>query len=257
MAQYFAYDYTGGAFVLFGTWHLAALLVIVLINFAILGFRRTSERTRRAVRWTMAILLWLDEASWHIWNIYWGHWTIAQLPLHICSLLVWLTGFMLIFKNHRIYEFAYFIGIGGGMQALLTPDAGIYGFPHYRIFQTMISHGLLITCAIYMTTVEGFRPTWKSFWRVVIGLNIYMVLIYPINLLLGTDFLYINSKPATASLLDMLPKWPYYLIYMELIGLAIFLLLYLPFIIRDTRARRKTTPLPSREGAGGKPPAWG
>jgi len=237
MAQYFAYDYQGNPFILFGIWHLVALLVIVLINFAMLGFRGSSEKTRTIVRWSMAIVLWLDEASWHIWNIYWGHWTVAQLPLHVCSILVWLTGFMLIFKSFRIYEFAYFIGIGGAMQALLTPDAGIYGFPHYRIFQTMISHGLLITSAVYMTTVEGFRPTWKSLWRVVVGLNIYAVLIYPINLLLHTNFLYINGKPATASLLDALPPWPYYLIYMEVLLVVVFLLLYLPFIIRDWRSR--------------------
>ncbi len=240
MSQYFAYDYTGAPFVLFGTWHLVALLVIVLINVAMLAFRKTSEKTHRSIRWIMAIVLWVDEASWHVWNLYWGHWNVADLPLHICSLLIWLTGFMLIFKIYWIYEFTYFIGIGGGIQALLTPDAGIYGFPHYRIFQTVISHGLLVTSAIYMTTVEGFRPTWKSFWRVVIGLNIYAIVIFPINLLLGTDFLYINAKPATASLLDALPRWPYYLIYMELLGLAIFLLLYLPFIIRDGRARAKT-----------------
>lgn len=253
MSQYFAYDYTGAPFVLFGIWHLVALLVIVTIQFAMLGFRNTSARTRMIVRWSMAILLWMDEASWHIWNLYWGHWNVTLLPFHICSLLVWLTGLMLIFKIRWIYEFAYFIGIGGAMQALLTPDAGIYGFPHYRIFQTLISHGLLITSAVFMTTVEGFRPTWKSFWRVVIGLNIYAALIYPINLLLGTDFLYINGKPATASILDALPRWPYYLIYMELLGLAIFFLLYLPFLIRDARLRRKTAALQSH--AGELPPA--
>jgi hypothetical integral membrane protein (TIGR02206 family) len=146
---------------------------------------------------------------------------------------------MLILKIYPIYEFVFFIGIGGALQALLTPDAGIYGFPHYRIFQTMISHGLLITSGIYMTTVEGFRPTWKSFWRVVIGLNIYAAIIYPINILLGTDFLYINGKPPSASMLDMLPRWPYYLIYMEVIGILVFLLLYLPFIIKDWRAKKQ------------------
>ena len=238
MSKYFAYDYTGAPFVMFGTWHLIALLVIVLLNFGMLGFRKSSAKTRTALRWTMAIVLWVDESSWHIWNLYWGHWTVqTMLPLHICSILIWLAGFMLIFKIRPIYEFEYFIGIGGAMQALLTPDAGIYGFPHYRIFQTIISHGLLITSGIYMTTVEGFRPTWKSFWRVVIGVNIYAAVIFPINLLLGTDFLFINGKPATASILDFLPPWPYYLVYMELIGLAVFLLLYLPFIIRDMHAK--------------------
>jgi hypothetical integral membrane protein (TIGR02206 family) len=238
MSQYFTYDYTGAPFVLFGTWHLVALLVIALLNVGMLGFRKSSEKARTIVRWTMAIILLADEASWHIWNACWGHWTVkTMLPLHICSILIWLAGFMLIFKIYPIYEFIYFIGIGGAMQALLTPDGGIYGFPHYRIFQTMISHGLLITSGIYMTTVEGFRPTWKSFWRVVIGLNIYAAVIFPINMLLGTDFLYINGKPSTASLLDIMPPWPYYLIYMELIGIIVFLLLYLPFMIKDWRSR--------------------
>ena len=240
MSQYFAYDYTGNPFILFGTWHLVALAIIVLINFAMLGFRESSEKTRTTVRWIMAIVLWVNEASWHIWNLYWGHWTVqTMLPLHVCSVMIWLAGFMLIFKLRPIYEFAYFIGIAGAMQALLTPDAGIYGFPHYRIIQTMISHGILITATIYMTTVEGFRPTWKSFWRVLIGLNLYAALIYPINLLLGADYLYINGKPATASLLDALPPWPYYLIYMEVLLVVIFLLLYLPFIIRDWRAKSR------------------
>lgn len=145
---------------------------------------------------------------------------------------------MLIFKFYPICEFIYFIGIGGAMQALLTPDARIYGIPHYRIFQTMIFHGLLITSGINMTTVEGFRPTWRSFWRVVIGLNIYAAIIFPINLLLGTDFLYLNAKPSTASLLDLLPRWPYYLVFMEFIGILVFLLLYLHFIIKDWRFKQ-------------------
>jgi len=220
MAQYFVYDYTGNPFILFGLWHLVALAVVGLVILSTLLFRGTSEKTRTTIRWIMAIILWVNEAGWHIWNIYWGHWTIDQLPLHICSLLIWLGGIMLVTRNYRIYEFAYFIGIAGALQALLTPDAGIYGFPHYRVFQTFISHGMLITAAVFMTVVEGFRPTWKSFWRVVAGLNIYMVINLPGQPATRTNFLYINHKPLTASLLDMLPPWPYYLIFMELIGLA-------------------------------------
>jgi len=82
--------------------------------------------------------------------------------------LVWLGGYMLVSKNYLVYEFAYFLGIGGALQALFTPDLGIYGYPHYRFFQTFISHGLIFTSAIYMTTVEGFRPTWKSVLRVMV-----------------------------------------------------------------------------------------
>ena len=234
MSQYFAYDYSGTPFVLFGTWHLVALLVIALLNIGLLGFRRFTPKTRTIVRWSMAIVLWADEASWHIWNAYWGHWNVRiMLPLHLCSVLIWLAGFMLVFKSYRIYEFVYFLGIGGAIQALLTPDAGIYGFPHYRIFQTLISHGLLITSGVFMTSVEGFRPTWKSILRVAIVANIYLVCIYFVNVALGSNYMMLNGKPATASLLDVLPPWPYYIPYLELIGVATCLLLYSPFIIRD------------------------
>jgi len=48
----------------------------------------------------------------------------------------------------------------------------------------------------------------------------------------------INSKPETASLLDLLPPWPVYILYMELIGVLNCLLLYLPFVIKDWREKR-------------------
>ncbi|MGB2956822.1 MAG: hypothetical protein WBB64_12750 [Anaerolineales bacterium] len=41
---------------------------------------------------------------------------------------------MLIKKDQRIFEFTYFMGISGALQALFTPDIGMYGFPHFRFF---------------------------------------------------------------------------------------------------------------------------
>ncbi len=236
MARFFARDYPGPAFALFGPAHLAALAVLVLLNVALMRLRGSPENTRRRVRWSLAITLWVAESAWQLWNLFTGQWTVqTMLPLNVCSALIWLSGLMLLLRNQTIYEFAYFLGIGGGIQYLATPDLGIYGFPHFRFFQTFISHGLLVTCAIYMTVVEGFRPSWKSLLRVFAFANLYMVVIYFVNLRLGSDYLMINAKPATASLLDLLPAWPYYIVYMELLALVTFLLLYLPFIVRDRR----------------------
>ena len=158
-----------------------------------------------------------------------------MLPLHVCSVLVWLGGLMLVTKNYTIYEFAYFMGIGGALQALLTPDLGVYGFPHYRFFQTFISHGLIVTSAIYMTAVEGFRPTWKSMLKAAVWMNVYALAIYFVNDVLGSNYLMVNAKPDVPSLLDLLPTWPWYILWMEGIGLLTCLILYIPFIIKDQR----------------------
>lgn len=239
MDNLFARDWDGAPFILFGPAHLATLLALIFLNIWLLRFRGAPENTRAKIRLTLAIVLWLNESAWHLWKYSIGQWTVQEmLPLHLCSVLIWLTGFMLLFKNHTIYEFAYFLGIGGGINALLTPDVGIYGFPHFRYFQTFVSHGLLVTAAIYMTTVEGFRPTWKSLLRVVVWANIYMLVVYFINIGLGSNYMMVNAKPNVRSLYDLMPPWPYYLIVVELLGLAISLLLYLPFAIRDWRIKK-------------------
>src|SRR5829696_1299932 len=236
MIQYFASNYQGPAFELLGFAHLAALAFLIVLNLFLLRFRNASDRTKGAIRWMLALILWGNEFAWHYWNYALGKWTIqTMLPLHLCSLLVWTGALMLVTKNYRIYEFMYFMGIGGAIQALATPDLGIYGFPHFRFFQTFISHGLIITSAIYMTMVEGFRPTWKSMIRVFVWMNVYALIIYFVNNYLGSNYLMINHKPELPSLLDLLPPWPIYILYMEAIGIVSMLLLYLPFAIKDLR----------------------
>jgi hypothetical integral membrane protein (TIGR02206 family) len=239
MDFFFAKDFAGQAFEFLGPAHLAAMGLLVLLNIALLSLRNASEQARRRAALVMAIVLWGNEIGWHIWNAAIGNWSLqTMLPLHVCSVLVWLGGWMLVTRNRTIYEYMYFLGIGGAMQAILTPDLGAYGFPHYRFFQTFISHGLIVTAAIYMTTVEGFRPTWSSIKRVFIGANVYMLVVTGINWLIGSNYMYTLRKPDTASLFDLMPAWPWYLLVVELIGLATVLLLYLPFIIKDGKSQK-------------------
>ncbi len=240
MSQFFAENYLGSAFNLFGIAHIGGLTFILFLNLFLIHFKNASDATKSKIRRTLALILLVNEVAWHAWNYAVGWWTIqTMLPLHLCSLLVWTGALMLVTKNYAIYEFMYFLGIGGAIQALITPDLGIYGFPHFRFFQTFISHGLIVTSAIYMTAVERFRPTWKSIVRVAIWMNIYVVTIYFINTAIGSNYLMINYKPNTSSLLSLLPDWPLYVLYMEGIGVITCLLLYLPFAVKDWRNKNR------------------
>jgi hypothetical integral membrane protein (TIGR02206 family) len=233
-AKFFARDYPGPAFELFGTAHLAALAFLLLLNLYLLRFRYKNDQIKRTVRWRLGLVLLLNEIAWHYWNYAVGTWTIqTMLPLQLCSLMVWFGALMLFTKSYRLYQYVYFLGIGAAIQALATPDLGIYGFPHFRFFQTFLSHGLIITSALYMIGVEGFRPTWRSVIRVAIWTNIYVIIIYFVNVFIGSNYLNLIAKPATPSLLDYLPDWPMYILYMEVLGIITVLILYLPFLLRD------------------------
>jgi hypothetical integral membrane protein (TIGR02206 family) len=146
---------------------------------------------------------------------------------------------MLFTRSYRIYEFSYFLGIAGALQAFLTPDAGIYGLPHFRAVQTLLAHGLIISEGIYMTVVEGFRPTLGSIKRVFIWANVYMAVVYVINMVLGSNYMFVAHKPVTASLLDFLGPHPWYILSLQLVGFVMCMILYIPFFIKDARAKKQ------------------
>jgi uncharacterized membrane protein YwaF len=60
-----------------------------------------------------------------------------------------------------------------------------------------------------------------------------MGFIFVLNFLIDSNYLLIARKPETASLMNVLPEWPTYILNVIGIALIVFLLLYLPFAIKD------------------------
>ena len=54
--------------------------------------------------------------------------------------------------------------------------------------------------------------------------------------------MFLRAKPVTGSALDLLGPWPWYILSVEGMGLALFLLLYLPF--RKAAPDASHAPLP-------------
>ncbi|NJN66214.1 MAG: TIGR02206 family membrane protein [Chloroflexaceae bacterium] len=234
METYFAREYPGTPFRFFSPAHRVALLVVVLVNLVLFLLRRTPPRPCPVVRNGLATVLIVNEGAWHAWNWKTGQWDVqTMLPLHLCSASVFLSTIMLVTRSYALYEVLYFMGIGGALQALLTPDLMQYGFPHFRFFQTFLSHGALVTAPVYMTVVEGYRPTPRSVARVLVGLNLCLLPVAVLNRAIGSNYLFIARKPDMPTLLDVLGPWPWYILSMQAIGAGVVLVLYLPFAFRD------------------------
>lgn len=235
MQKYLAYNYEGAPFDVFGTGHLLALsMIAAVIIFLIWGWRDPDEHAKRRARYALAGVMLIVESSWHIWNVANDTWNIQRhLPLHTCSMGVWLSMVMLMTRNYRLYEVLYFVGIAGATQALLTPTLGIYGLPHFWAIQSLSSHGLLVIALVFMTSIEGFRPAWMSIWRTMLILNLYMLLVTGFNYLIGSNYMFTLRKPATVSLFDVMGPWPWYIFTAELVAIVLFSILYLPFAFRQ------------------------
>lgn len=240
MANYFAYDYAGPPFHVFGMGHLMALAIVAaLLAFLIWGWKHPTDTAKLRARWLIIGAMLLIKLSWHAWNAVNDSWNVQEhLPLHLCSIGGWALIYILLTRDQRVYEIFFFLGIAAAGQALFQPESGIYGLPHFRAVQTMAGHGLIVIGLVYATTIEGMRPSRGSVWRTMIAANVYLVAITVINYMLGSNYMYTLSKPSSASLLDLMGPWPWYLFFAEFLALAMFLLLYLPFALADRRAQR-------------------
>jgi len=231
-------EFSGRPFVFMEAAHLIALAIVLAlsVSFWWKPLWRPS-RSRAAFRYGVAAVLLGNEALWYVWHYLTRQGDLQTLlPFHLCSVLVYVGAAALITLDQTLFEFLYYLGIMGALQALLTPNIGAFGFPHIRFLSTFISHGLIFAAPIYLAVVEGLRPTWTGLWRVFARTNVYMAFVGVVNWLVGGNYLYIAHKPETATALDCLGPWPYYIAGMEAVGLLLMLALYAPFARRHQQA---------------------
>jgi hypothetical integral membrane protein (TIGR02206 family) len=227
-------------FTFYSTSHLVSLAVIAAACAFTLGWRGLRERPRLAnvIRHALAALLLMLDIALHVWYIAAGQWDPSwTLPLHLCSLTLILSFIMLWTRSYRLFEFNYFAGIGGAMQALLTPAAILSGYPHFTFFYFFIAHGGIIVANLFMIAAYGYRPRRSSIWRTLLWLNLLLIPVGLVNCLTGGNYMFIAYKPEDPSLLDLLGPWPWYILSMEGVAFVMCVLLYLPFAIRARRSR--------------------
>ncbi len=241
MAKYFGI-HGESPFAFFSKSHLVALLVLLGIYALLYFLREPLKHSHRdkIMRWTIAIALIAQELSLSLWRLNLGTWRVGtSLPLHLCGLGIVLGAIALINRNYTLYELVYFWGLGGAIQALLTPDIGEYGYPHYRYFQFFVSHGLVILAGLYMTWIGGMRPQHRSIWKVWGITNAYMVIIALFNWVFDGNYLFICHKPENGSIIDFFGPWPWYILVLELVAIVSFYIYYAPFALQTMLQRRQ------------------
>ena len=156
------------------------------------------------------------------------------LPLHLCDIAAITAGFALITKRPLLCALTYFWGLAATLQALITPAITV-GFPHPPFTMFFVHHFAVVTAALYLPLVEGWRPAqpvWKS-PLVIAGWSLgYLGMAMTVNAVLGSNFGFASRPPDNPSLIDHLGPWPCYLCSMFGIALTFYFLLALPFAKR-------------------------
>ena len=232
MGRFFLRDYAGAPFDRFGPAHIALLAVTAVLG-ALMFVWKPGAAGRRTARFAIAGALAANELAWHSWNLAVGTWSVKfMLPLHLSGVLVWMTPVLLITGNRRLFAISYFAGIPGTLLALLLPELGSYGLPHFRVVSFFIAHILLFLAPLYLIGVEGMRPGGRDAWATWGGLAVYTAAVMGVNELLGSNYLFVSGRPTVAEAPNVLERWPWYVMTQALAALGLMHALNLPFVLR-------------------------
>lgn len=159
-----------------------------------------------------------------------------EVPFHLCDVALVITIWALLTLQPAACQLAYFWGLAGSLQAVLTPDLA-EPFPEYWWFQFFIIHNGIMLTVIYLAVTGRVQPTLRTVGWVWLISNLYVVAAGLANWWFGTNYGYLAEKPGHPSLLDYFGPWPYYILGIEIGAAVSFLICYAPFAI----ARRYPT----------------
>ena len=232
-------------FVFFGPAHVTTLALTAAAALGLSAWARKakSERPGRAIAWALAAVLVIDEAAGLI--VAAGHsdartFCRGGLPLHICDAALFATVIALVARSGFFFEIAWFWGLGGTLQGLLTPNLDA-GFPEFDFLRFVILHGGIVASALFMALGLRMRPRRGAVLRLILATNVWLAFLAVVDLLLGANYGFLCQAPPRSPLFFL--PWPWYLLLLEAAGVLIVVLLYLPFY-PGNRASAGTPPPP-------------
>lgn len=178
----------------------------------------------------------------------------TYLPLHMCNFSAVFIGIFLLSKkkNQLFFELPFYWGIGGATMAIITPDLD-YAWPNIEFFMFFYGHGQIILGIFFALAVLKYRPYLQNFWKMAVISLLLLIPIYIVNLVIGgftlardiqfindlnvstdlANYWYLMDTPGGDSLMDFMPEPPYHMLGVVPLSLAVFFIIYLPFMFWD------------------------
>ena len=211
-------------------WMITVACVIGLIFIVLYAGYKISQKNKIKYAKFLAYIMIGFFIVNHLFLILLGKWELSkELPVHLCSISGLICCFIMFIpekKRQFLFEFLFYCGIIGGIQAILTPLVDDYGGYKFFYIQFFFKHAMIIAFPIYLRNHLGMKLTKFSWIKTWVVLNIFMFILIPLNNFLGSNYMYVNSPPAVDNPL-VIGEWPTYLYWWELFVLILILVVYL------------------------------
>lgn len=187
---------SGMGFAHFSGEHFAELAVFLLLAVIVcLIYRRSAEKSRGRMRFAMAAMLIADELFKHIMLFAGGNWAPGYLPLHLCSINLFLAAIYAWRPSRALSGFLYCVCLPAALAALIFPNWSDLPVLNFMRLHSLSVHILL---ALYPLMLLAGGEVDRSFRQVpkyiVILLGLALVALAA-NLLFDTNFMFLMYAP--------------------------------------------------------------
>jgi hypothetical integral membrane protein (TIGR02206 family) len=190
----------------------------------------------------LAVVLVVNEVAFHVVRqLDVGLTARGDLPLHLTDAATIAAVVALWRPIPLAFELTYFWGLTATVQALLTPDLR-HGFPHYRWWWFFVAHALVVMAAVFLAWGRRRTPRPGAVPRVFAWSLGVTALAAIGTVAFDGNYMFLRDPPDSASLLDLMGPWPWYVASVAALAIALFWLLDRPFDGR--RGRRRAAAIP-------------
>ena len=198
----------------------------VILMFLIIG-RYINNSQKYLLAKTVSLITIFFTITNHVIDLNNGNWEIQEdLPLHLCSVSNLIVCFILFIpRNQKLFEFLFYCGFWGGLMAILTAQINDYDGSYFKYVQYYQSHGTIIMIPLFMLLHLDYKLSKFSWLKVLITLNIIMLIIMPLNFLIGSNYMYLSEAPNIKNPL-VFGEWPFYILNWEFFILVLFFITF-------------------------------
>lgn len=252
MKDFFTYFFGKGEtveFVDFSFAHFAPILIAIAVILLIYRYRDRLANAKHEsnIRMTLAFIMIISEMS-YFWRLVGVPALqpnpVDHLPITVCGWAIILGSYLMVSKSQSLYDIVYFWLFSGTVFALITPTVITYTGPtRFRYYQFWIEHTIGYVGIFYMTFVHKMRPVVRSAVKSYVSLAVLAGIAYFANVVIGpgANYLFMARPESTPSILDILPSnFAIRLLVMAAVVTLMFFLSYLPWLILDRRAAKRS-----------------
>ena len=235
---------SGVGFSLYGGIHLiwiAVFLLTVIANCYL--YRKLGISGRDKWRKIVAGLIVLDEIFKMVMLTIGGRYNLSYLPLHLCSINIFIIAFHVWKPNRTIGAFLYTVCIPGALAAILFPSWTSLPAGNFMHLHSFTVHILLALYPIVLAVNGEFDLSIKVIPKCLLLLVGMAIPIYLLNLLMDTNFMFLMSADEGNPLYLFEQMWGNHLLGFPVIIVGILVVMYAPILICDAIRNKKNPPV--------------